>query len=69
MTDQAYTVEQFIAVFKVGRTKLFEEIGSGRLMTYRLGKRRYVSAAAAAAWQARLEAEANQQKESAPEVA
>jgi hypothetical protein len=55
----AYTVEQFIGAVKVGRTKVYAEIASGRLATYTLGRRRYISAHAAAEWQRRLEAEAN----------
>ena len=60
MTEQAFTIEQFLSVFKVGRTTAYEEIGSGRLNTYKLGRRRYVSAHAAAEWQRKLEAETNQ---------
>lgn len=54
----AYTVEQFIGAAKVGRTKAYEEIASGRLATYKVGRRRYISARAAADWQRKLEAEA-----------
>ncbi|MBW0170734.1 MAG: helix-turn-helix domain-containing protein [Hydrogenophaga sp.] len=54
----AYTVEQFIGATKVGRTKAYEEIASGRLATYKVGRRRYISAHAAADWQRKLEAEA-----------
>jgi hypothetical protein len=57
--DQTYTIPQFIATFKVGRTKTYEEIGSGRLATYRVGRRRYISGHAATEWQRRLEAETN----------
>lgn len=57
MNDQTFTVNQFIDSFKVGRTKTYEEIDSGRLTTYRLGRRRYISARAASEWQRRLEAE------------
>lgn len=58
MTEQAFTVEQFVGVFKIGRTTAYEEISSGRLATYKVGRRRYISARAAAEWQRRLEAEA-----------
>ncbi len=51
----AYTVEQFIGVTNVGRTKVYEEISSGRLATYRVGRRRYISARAAEEWQRQLE--------------
>lgn len=60
----AYTVEQFIGQFKVGRTTTYEEIASGRLSTYKVGRRRYISARAAAAWQQRLEAESAAQRQS-----
>lgn len=55
----AYTVEQFIGAAKVGRTKAYEEIASGRLATYKVGRRRYISAHAVADWQRKLEAETN----------
>ena len=58
----AYTVEQFIGATKVGRTKAYEEIASGRLATYKVGRRRYISAHAAAEWQRKLEAETNPPK-------
>ena len=57
MTQQAFTIPEFIGHFKVGRTSAYEEIGSGRLKTYKVGRRRYISAHAAAEWQKRLEAE------------
>ncbi len=59
MNEQTYTVNQFIDAFKVGRTTTYEEIKSGRLATYKVGKRRYVSSRAATDWQRRLEAETN----------
>ena len=57
MTQQAFTIPEFLGHFKVGRTTAYQEIGSGRLPTYKLGRRRYISAHAAVAWQKRLEAE------------
>jgi len=61
MSEQlAYTVEQFIGATKVGRTKAYEEIASGRLATYKVGRRRYISAHAAAEWQRKLEVEATE---------
>ena len=54
----AFTVEQFMAAFKVGRTSAYEEISAGRLKTYKVGRRRYISTRAAAEWQSRLEVEA-----------
>lgn len=60
MTQKTFTVPEFISHFKVGRTSAYEEIGSGRLATYKVGRRRYISAHAAAEWQRKLEAETNQ---------
>lgn len=57
MHQQAFTIGEFIGHFKVGRTSAYEEIGSGRLATYKVGRRRYISAHAAAEWQRKLEAE------------
>lgn len=65
----AYTVEQFIGAAKVGRTKAYEEIASGRLATYKVGRRRYISSRAAADWQRRLEAEATSPTESTAVIA
>ncbi|MDO8778500.1 MAG: hypothetical protein Q7K57_59250 [Burkholderiaceae bacterium] len=56
--EQTYTINQFIATFKVGRTATYQEIGSGRITTYKVGRRRYISARAAAEWLNRLEEEA-----------
>lgn len=56
MTSQSFTVDEFVSVFKLGRTTTFAEIGSGRLATYKVGRRRYISAHAAAEWQKKLEA-------------
>lgn len=57
MMHQAFTIPEFIGHFKVGRTTAYEEIASGRLATYKVGRRRYISAHAAAEWQRKLEAE------------
>lgn len=53
----AFTVPQLMDAFGISRTTVYEEIGSGRLASYQVGRRRYVSASAAAEWQKRLEAE------------
>lgn len=55
MIDQAFTIEQFVATYKVGRTALYEEIKAGRLAIYKVGRRTYVSARAASEWQRKLE--------------
>ena len=57
MNEQTFTVPQFITTYKVGRTKTYEEIDSGRLVTYKVGRNRYISARAASEWQRRLESE------------
>jgi hypothetical protein len=57
MEKQAYTVNEFVEVYGVGRTNTFEEIGNGRLLSYRVGRSRFISAHAASDWQRRLEAE------------
>ena len=62
MNEQTYTIPQFIDTFKVGRTTTYEEIGSGRLPTYKVGRRRYISARAASDWQRRLETETNSER-------
>jgi hypothetical protein len=62
MTDQAYTLDQFTKAFKVGKTRTYEEISSGRLQVYKVGVRTYVSARAAEAWQRQLEQQAPRPK-------
>jgi hypothetical protein len=56
MNNQAYSVPQFLEIFQLGRTKAYEEISSGRLVTYRVGRRRFISHRAADEWQRELEA-------------
>jgi len=62
VTAQAFTIPQFIDTFKVGRTRAYEEIASGRLATYKVGRRRYISAHAAAEWQRKLESATSGEK-------
>jgi excisionase family DNA binding protein len=57
---RALSIEQFASLYGIGRTRAFEEISSGRLQTYRVGRRRYISLAAADKWQREREAEAAQ---------
>jgi len=59
VTKPAFTVSQFSEAYAVGKTTTYEEIAAGRLITYKVGRRRYISAHAAAVWQERLEFEAN----------
>ena len=65
MDQQTFTVNQFIDSFKVGRTTTYQEIDSGRLKTYKVGRRRYISAHAAAEWQGRLETETDDSNKAA----
>jgi len=60
VTSKALTVSEFEQLFKVGHTKACEEIKSGRLASYKLGRRRYISDRAAEEWQRRLEAETSE---------
>ena len=57
MVTKAFTVKEFEQGFKVGHTKACEEIKSGRLASYKVGRRRYISDRAADEWQLLLEAE------------
>jgi len=63
--NPALTVNEFLNTFKVGRTKAYEEIKTGRLTTYKLGRKRLISSHAAEAWQRRLEAETSALSEQA----
>jgi len=65
MTPQAFTDNEFLSTFKIGRTLAYEEIAKGRLQTYKLGRKRLISGHAAEAWQRRLEAETSTANEQA----
>lgn len=54
--DEAFRVEEFCALFRIGKTKFYEEVASGRLKTFPIGRRRRISRAAAEAWVRGLEA-------------
>ena len=54
-TKPAYSIAQFCDAFGICRTTCYEEINSGRLASYQLGRRRFISARAAQEWQRRLE--------------
>ena len=56
MQPQAFTIPELMAVYKIGRTKIYDEIAAGRLKTYKLGRATRASAHAAAQWQRNLEA-------------
>lgn len=68
MLPQTFTINQFISTFKLGRTKTYEEIESGRLATYKVGRNRYISGRAAEEWQRRLEGETSGASTSAEAV-
>lgn len=53
---EALSVDEFEKAYHVGHTKACEEIKSGRLQSYKLGRRRYISRRAAEEWQRTLEA-------------
>lgn len=52
-----YTVNEFIRGAKTGRTKAYEEIGSGRLQTFKLGRKRLISGRSILDWVSQLESE------------
>lgn len=53
----AYGICEFAKVAGIARQRAFNEARSGRLRTFKLGKRRMVTAQAAAEWLARVERE------------
>lgn len=57
MEQQAYTLKSFESIYNVGHTKTAQLIKSGDLKSYKVGKRRYISRAAAEQWQRRREEE------------
>lgn len=46
----AYTIAEFTEAFGIGKTKLFEEINTGRIKARKNGKRTIITAADAQAW-------------------
>lgn len=65
MTQPVYTIEEFKRVYKIGHTKTFQEIKAGRLQTYNVGRRRFISGRAAEGWQQHCEDEARHKQEPA----
>lgn len=59
---KSYTVPEWCHARRVGRTRAYEEISSGRLKTYKVGRRRFISADADAQWQRDREAESASQE-------
>ncbi len=54
----AYTIPEFSTSSGIGRTKIYEEIGSGRLKAAHVGKRTIITAKDAEAYMELLRAEA-----------
>jgi hypothetical protein len=54
----ARSVSEFLAAFGLSRTRLYDEINSGRLRVMKVGNRTLVSSAAESAWINLCEAEA-----------
>lgn len=55
---RSYTLEEWSALRRIGRTSAFKEVSSGRLKTYKVGTRRFVTEEADAQWLHDREAEA-----------
>lgn len=52
----AFSIPEFAEAFKIGRSTVYELIEAGELKSFHVGRRRLVSFAAAAEWQAKREA-------------
>ncbi len=46
----AYTVDEVIEIVGIGKTKLYEAIGSGELPSKKIGRRRLILASELKAW-------------------
>ena len=57
VTSGAHSVEGFAKAHTVGRTLVYQEIKTGRLRTFLVGKRRLISFEAAAEWRRKREEE------------
>ncbi|GMR20196.1 MAG: hypothetical protein BMS9Abin36_0791 [Gammaproteobacteria bacterium] len=57
-TDLVYSITEVMAALKVSRNTVYEEIKAERLKTFRVGRRRFVSAEALNGWIKSREAEA-----------
>ncbi|MFP5504873.1 MAG: helix-turn-helix domain-containing protein [Gammaproteobacteria bacterium] len=58
-TPAAYTIDDATQVLGLSRPTLYREIAAGRLRTYHVGRRRYVSADAVREYIAAREAESH----------
>lgn len=48
--SNVYTVNEFLEIYKIGRTKFYQEVDSGRLKIRKLGRKTLVLAKDAEAW-------------------
>ena len=53
--DMAYTINEFCALFKLSKPTVYAEINSGRLRSYKVGRKRCISRQSAQLWQSYLE--------------
>ena len=53
--DMAYTINEFCALFKLSKPTVYTEINSGRLRSYKVGRKRCISRQSAEVWQSHLE--------------
>lgn len=65
MTALNHTVEEALALMKIGRSQFYKEISSGRLRIVKCGRRTLITESALRQWQAVLEAEATKVREAA----
>lgn len=47
---QNYSIEEALQLIHIGRTKLYEELNSGRLKAFKLGKRTLIKQASIEEW-------------------
>ena len=55
MDDLAFTIDEAARIAKTGRTKLYEEIGAGRLVVARIGRKTLIPAHRLREWLAAAE--------------
>jgi len=51
----AYTINEAIYIFNIGRTKLYDEINAGRIKTVKIGAKTLIPATEPEKWLERLE--------------
>lgn len=54
-TEMAYTIDEFCQQFKLSKPTVYAEINSGRLISYKVGRKRCISKTSALIWQKSLE--------------